>query len=85
MTIIFDVLDAKTQLSRLIDALERGEEREEIVFTRDGKPVARLLPIETKPNVSKRIGIARGRYRAMSLEEFNKHDKEIERLFLGDE
>ncbi|MDP2310856.1 MAG: type II toxin-antitoxin system prevent-host-death family antitoxin [Pseudomonadota bacterium] len=35
------VYDAKTHLSRLLDAVEAGEE---VVITRNGKPVARLVP-----------------------------------------
>jgi prevent-host-death family protein len=34
------ILEAKTHLSRLIDQVEKGEE---VVITRHGKPVARLV------------------------------------------
>jgi len=34
--------DAKTHLSALLDRVERGEE---VVITRRGKPVARLVPV----------------------------------------
>ncbi|MBC8071272.1 MAG: type II toxin-antitoxin system Phd/YefM family antitoxin [Deltaproteobacteria bacterium] len=37
-----NVHDAKTNLSRLLERVERGEE---IVIARAGKPVARLCPI----------------------------------------
>ncbi len=37
--------EAKTQLSRLIAAVERGEE---VVIARRDKPVARLVPIATE-------------------------------------
>jgi prevent-host-death family protein len=40
-----NVYDAKTQLSRLLESVERGEE---IVIARAGKPVARLVPIAPK-------------------------------------
>ncbi len=36
------VYEAKTQLPRLLDAVERGEA---ITITRHGRPVARLLPV----------------------------------------
>jgi len=36
------VYDAKTQLPRLLDEVERGET---ITITRHGKPVARLVPV----------------------------------------
>jgi prevent-host-death family protein len=41
-----NVYDAKTQLSRLLESVERGEE---IVIARAGRPVARLVPIAAKP------------------------------------
>jgi len=40
------VYDAKTHLSRLLDAVEAGEE---IVITRNGHPVARLVRVLPTP------------------------------------
>jgi prevent-host-death family protein len=40
-----NIHEAKTQLSRLLSRVERGEE---IVIARAGRPVARLLPFETR-------------------------------------
>lgn len=40
------VYDAKTHLSRLLDAVEA---REEVVITRNGRPVARLVRAEPRP------------------------------------
>lgn len=37
-----NVHEAKTQLSRLLERVERGEE---IVIARNGHPVARLVPV----------------------------------------
>lgn len=37
------VYEAKTQLARLLDQVERGET---ITITRHGRPVARLTPVE---------------------------------------
>lgn len=42
----FNVHEAKTRLSQLLARAEAGEE---IVIARAGKPVARLVPIEPKP------------------------------------
>ena len=53
-----NMLQAKSSLSRLVDAVERGEERE-IVIARNGKPAAKLVPIET-PTAGARIGVAKG-------------------------
>jgi prevent-host-death family protein len=54
-----NMLEAKTNLSRLVGALESGAERE-IVISRNGRPVARLVPLaRSEPAV--RIGAAAGR------------------------
>lgn len=55
-----NMLDAKSNLSRLVEALESGAERE-IIIARNGKPAARLVPIHTSP-VGMRIGVARGKF-----------------------
>lgn len=43
---LVNVHDAKTHLSRLLDRAAAGEE---IVIGRAGKPVARLVPLEQRP------------------------------------
>jgi prevent-host-death family protein len=40
-----NVHEAKTHLSRLLEAVERGEE---VVIARAGKPVARLVPVTVR-------------------------------------
>jgi prevent-host-death family protein len=47
---------AKTHLSRLLDRVEQGEE---LVISRAGKPVARLVPVEPALE-PRRPGSARG-------------------------
>lgn len=46
-----NVGEAKTTLSKLLEAAERGEE---IVIARDGEPVARLVPVVPPPR--RRLG-----------------------------
>jgi prevent-host-death family protein len=41
---MFNIHEAKTQLSRLLERVEAGEE---IVIARSGTPVARLLPFRS--------------------------------------
>ncbi len=49
-----NVYDAKTQLSRLLESVEQGEE---IVIARAGRPVARLVPVaDARPRVPGRWG-----------------------------
>ncbi|WP_216856048.1 type II toxin-antitoxin system Phd/YefM family antitoxin [Acidisphaera sp. S103] len=55
------MLEAKSNLSRLVEAVETGVETE-IVIARNGRPAARLVPI--RPSVGgKRIGVAKGKFR----------------------
>ena len=55
-----NIFQAKTELSKLIALLENKSE-DFIVIARNGKAVARLVP-EAQIDVSRRIGIARGRF-----------------------
>ena len=47
-----NIHEAKTQLSRLINAVLRGEE---VVISRRNQPVARLVPLE-KPTIRRDLG-----------------------------
>ncbi len=52
--------EAKTQLSRLLAMVERGEE---VVIARNGKPVAKLVAVEGQGPIKKRqLGFARGKF-----------------------
>lgn len=55
MTRTVNVLEAKTQLSKLIDAALRGEE---VIIARAGTPVVTLKPVVRPRRI---IGLARGR------------------------
>jgi prevent-host-death family protein len=82
MTIV-NVLEAKTQLSKLIDAVESGRESE-VIIARNGKPAVRLVPL-AKPKQVVRLGLAEGKYPPIDWEAFKAADKEIEAMFLGGE
>lgn len=75
-----NVFQAKTDLSKLICALEEGID-DEIVIARNGKPVARLLKWEEKPS-DRRIGVAKGLFRAP--EDFDADDGLIEGMFAAE-
>ncbi|NOY93788.1 MAG: type II toxin-antitoxin system Phd/YefM family antitoxin [Deltaproteobacteria bacterium] len=47
-----NIHEAKTQLSKLINAVLRGEE---VVISRRNEPVARLVPLE-KPTITRELG-----------------------------
>ncbi|MBV9949063.1 MAG: type II toxin-antitoxin system Phd/YefM family antitoxin [Myxococcales bacterium] len=53
------VYDAKTNLSRLLDRAAAGEE---IVITRNGRPVAKLVPA-TASRKPRKLGLLKGRIR----------------------
>ena len=57
-----NVLEAKTGFSKLIRLLESGKE-ESVTVARNGKPVVKIILVD-QPAVSKRIGVAEGRFRA---------------------
>ncbi|KJK21395.1 prevent-host-death protein [Burkholderiaceae bacterium 16] len=70
---------AKSSLSRLVKAIEQGQERE-IIIARNGHPAAKLVPIDAVP-VGQRIGIAKGKFDVPDT--IDAHDEEIVRLFIG--
>lgn len=54
------MLEAKTSLSALVEAVETGREPE-VIIARNGRPVARLVPIAAVAPAL-RIGVARGAF-----------------------
>jgi prevent-host-death family protein len=75
------MLEAKTKLSKLVQAVETGAEQE-IVLARNGKPVARIVPLE-KPvvDVSKRLGIAEGQLGDLSPEAMSEWKRETREMW----
>lgn len=53
-----NMLEAKTHLSRLVEAIESGE-RSEVVIARNGRPVARLTSLRPA-SPQRRLGVAKG-------------------------
>ena len=75
-----NMLQAKSSLSRLVEAIEQGHERE-IVIARNGRPAAKLVPIDTAPS-GKRIGVAKGLF--VVPDSIDAHNDEVARLFMGE-
>lgn len=66
-----NIYEAKTHLSRLVSRVEAGEE---ITLSRNGRPVARLVPVEAEL-VERRPGIWRGRVEvSKSFDELRSED-----------
>ena len=58
---IVNMLEAKSNLSRLVEAVESGAEAE-IVIARNGRPAARLVPVR-QSGKGRRIGVAKGAFK----------------------
>ena len=57
MTATVNIYEAKTQLSRMVDRAAAGEE---IVISRNGRPVARLCPLEPRKRNTVKFGLLDG-------------------------
>jgi prevent-host-death family protein len=79
-----NMLEAKTRLSKLVEAVESGAEAE-IIIARNGKPAAKLVPLDAVPKKKRRLGLLAGKYPPMDFEGFQAMDAEIEKMFLGEE
>jgi antitoxin (DNA-binding transcriptional repressor) of toxin-antitoxin stability system len=73
-----NLFHAKTHLSKLVDQIASGEESE-FVISRNGKPVARMVPIIQNKDVSCRIGIAQGEFTVP--ENIDRSNEEVAKLF----
>lgn len=75
-----NMLEAKTDLSKLVKMLETRQE-DVIYLARNGIAVAQMTLIPKK-SADKRIGIAEGKFKVP--DEFDTWDKEIASMFGGD-
>jgi prevent-host-death family protein len=75
-----NVYEAKTQLSKLLERVEAGEE---IVIARNGRPVARLVPSQRSgQGEPRRLG---GYEHLIEMsDDINDGDDDIEALFYGE-
>jgi prevent-host-death family protein len=75
-----NIHEAKTHLSRLVDAAAKGEP---FIIAKAGKPLVKVVPIDT-PAAPRRLGFMRGQFTVP--DDFDTMDQEeIEKLFYGDE
>jgi prevent-host-death family protein len=79
-----NMLEAKTKLSKLVQAVESGAEAE-VIIARNGKPAAKLVPLDAPKKKPIQIGLLDGLYPDMSQEEFDSTNDEIYKMFFGDE
>ncbi|KAF3997700.1 type II toxin-antitoxin system Phd/YefM family antitoxin [Glaciimonas immobilis] len=76
---IVNMLQAKSSLSRLVEAIEQGAERE-IIIARNGRPAAKLVSIGLVDN-TQRIGVAKRAFKVP--DNIDACNNEVATLFLG--
>jgi prevent-host-death family protein len=74
------MFEAKTTLSKLVEAVESGRENE-IVISRHGISVAKLISVARQP-VEQRIGVAKGCF--VVPDNIDESNELISRMFAGD-
>lgn len=74
-----NMLQAKSSLSRLVEDIEQGKERE-IIIARNGRPAAKLVPLDESGS-GQRIGVAKGIFEVP--DSIDAGNDEVARLFLA--
>ena len=75
-----NIHEAKTQLSRLVEAAAKGEP---FIIAKAGKPLVKVVPVDAPP-APRRLGFMKGQFTVP--DDFDTMDQEeIEKLFYGDE
>jgi len=75
-----NIHEAKTHLSRLVEKAVAGEE---VIIGKAGKPMVRLVPYKEVEQPQRTPGGWEGK--AWISPDFDKPDKEIEKLFYGED
>ena len=75
-----DILEAKRNLSSLMEILETGED-DTVIITRNEMPVVKMTLYHDTP-VSKIVGVAKGRLKTPV--DLDRDNTEIEAMFGGD-
>lgn len=76
---VINLQQAEASLARLVEVIEKGQELE-IIIERNGRPVAKLVPIDTAQRQN-RIGVAKDKF--VVADSVDVADAEVEELFLG--
>ena len=75
-----NMLQAKTSLSKLVEAVESGAETE-IIIARNGKPAAKLVAVNQPKKGQRKLGMFEGEFPPFTLEDWNSTDAEIAEMF----
>ena len=75
-----NIHEAKTHLSRLVDAAAKGEP---FIIAKAGKPLVKVVPIDA-PAAPRRLGFMRGQFTVP--DDFDTmYQEEIEKMFYGND
>jgi antitoxin (DNA-binding transcriptional repressor) of toxin-antitoxin stability system len=74
-----NMFEAKSTLSRLVDLIEQGVEKE-IVIARNGRAAAKLVPMHAA-TTARRLGAAKGKFQVP--DDIDLHNADVARLFHG--
>lgn len=55
----YSTFDAKAKLSEILREVEKGEE---VIITRHGRPVAKVLPVYASAGKKRQLGFAKGEF-----------------------
>ncbi len=72
-----NIHEAKTHLSRFVDQAASGEE---ILIARAGKPIARLVALDTQKTQPRKLGLGETRF-SIPADFSHQHDDAIQRMF----
>jgi antitoxin (DNA-binding transcriptional repressor) of toxin-antitoxin stability system len=75
-----NMLEAKSSLSRLVQAIESGE-HSEIIIARNGRPAAKLVPLVSPSDGLARLGVAKGKF--IVPDSIDRHNEDVARMFIG--
>jgi len=79
-----NMLEAKTQLSKLVEAVESGAESE-VIIARNGKPAARLVPMGPEVPKKRELGFLEGQLPETTQEDLDSTNDEIYKMFFGED
>ena len=74
----FNIYDAKTNLSKLIEKILEGKE---VIIAKAGKPVAKIVSYKEK-SAPRKFGLWKGKI--WVSDDFDEEDPEINKLFYGE-
>lgn len=74
----FNIYDAKTNFSRLIDKVLEGKE---VIIAKAGKPVAKIITYKEK-TAPRKLGLLKGKISVP--DDFDEENQEINKIFYGE-